>query len=155
MCSKAAHPAALAQNRPKNTDIAPVEGQGDVAYMRMWRDILSSVLLASLLAGCGSRTPAKPLYERLQSGQESEVAQAAVDAGQAGDRRAVPYLIEALQHDAADVRLFAIASLRKITGQDFGYRPWAPVPQRDAAVERWRLWWSGPSATALSARESE
>ena len=110
---------------------------------------------AAAAYGCALRShPSGGLYQRLQSGQDKEVAQAAVEAGAARDRQAVPYLIEALENDAADIRIFAITSLRQITGEDFGFRPWASSGQRAAAVERWRQWWAGASATAaLSAGE--
>jgi hypothetical protein len=119
--------------------------------MRGRGNILAAVMLAAITAGCGQRPGG--LYQRLQSHQESELAQAAVDAGAANDRQAVPYLIEALEHEAADVRLFAITSLRRITGQDLGYRPWASPEERQAAIQRWRQWWGVGPATALSAGE--
>jgi hypothetical protein len=122
--------------------------------MRVECQILSVLFVAATAAGCGAAERPKGLYQRLQSNQESEVAQAAVEAGAAQDRQAVPYLVEALEHDAADVRLFAITSLRKITGQDFGYRPWAPSAQRQSAITRWRQWCGGRSETAISSEKA-
>jgi hypothetical protein len=133
-----------------------MKGYVDAAFMR--RRCLNLVLVLTAVAAgaasCASRGErAESLYQRLQSGQDAQVAHAAVEAGATRDRQAVPYLIEALENDAADIRIFAIASLRQITGKDLGFRPWAAPGQRAAAVQRWRQWWAGDSATAFSAGE--
>lgn len=102
-----------------------------------------------LAAGCASKPGEQGLYQRLQSNEEGVLAQAVVEAGCRADDQAVPYLIDALEHDAADVRLFAIASLRRITGQDLGYRHWAQPEDRQAAVQRWRMWRQAACADEL------
>ncbi len=59
----------------------------------------------------------------------------------------IPQLIEHLNDPDAVVRLSAHEELRKRTGQDFGYVPWADVKERSPAIERWRTWWDGRKAS--------
>lgn len=59
----------------------------------------------------------------------------------------IPPLIEHLDDLDAVVRLSAHEELRKRTGQDFGYVPWADAAERAPAVARWRAWWNGRKAT--------
>lgn len=53
----------------------------------------------------------------------------------------VPELIHRLSDPDAVVRLSAHEELRRRTGQDFGYRPWDDVTEREAAINQWRGWW--------------
>jgi hypothetical protein len=63
------------------------------------------------------------------------------------ERQVIPPLIERLDDPDAVVRLSAHEELRKRTGQDFGYVPWADAAERAPAVARWREWWEGRKAT--------
>ncbi len=72
-----------------------------------------------------------------------------------GDRRSsarvVPALVVRLNDPDPVVRLAAHEELKQRTGQDFGYLPWADLPERQAAVARWNDWLSGrPPAGAPS-----
>jgi hypothetical protein len=58
----------------------------------------------------------------------------------------VPALIARLDDADPVVRLTAHEELRRQTGQDFGFVPWADPPERAAAVSRWKAWWSGREA---------
>jgi len=49
----------------------------------------------------------------------------------------IPQLIASLDSDDPAVRLFAIQALERITGERFGYVPYAPPHKRRAAVDRW------------------
>jgi hypothetical protein len=69
-----------------------------------------------------------------------------------GDRRpgslVVPALVGRLNDQDPVVRLAAHEELKRRTGQDFGYVPWAEEPERLAAVGRWKAWLSGrPTAS--------
>jgi hypothetical protein len=57
--------------------------------------------------------------------------------------RVVPPLIGRLDDSDAVVRLSAHEELKKLTGQDFGFVPWADASERAPAVARWRSWWEG------------
>lgn len=55
----------------------------------------------------------------------------------------VPALIDRLGDNDPVVRLSAHEELKKRTGQDFGFVPWADAPERTRAVERWKSWYAG------------
>jgi hypothetical protein len=54
------------------------------------------------------------------------------------DSEVIPALVDRLSDSDAVVRLAAHEELRKRTGRDFGYVPWASPEERAGAVERWR-----------------
>jgi hypothetical protein len=56
------------------------------------------------------------------------------------DSRVVPALVGQLDNRDPVVRLAAHEELRRRTGQDFGYVPWALEEERSGAVERWQAW---------------
>ena len=91
------------------------------------------VVLASL-AGCRPGAPDRPL----QDTDPVFVIPAVKEVAQEDDERDVPRLIELLSSEDAAVRAFTNESLRRVTGQDFGFQFWADEPQRDAAVARWK-----------------
>jgi len=61
---------------------------------------------------------------------------------------AVPGLIEMLDADAPGLRLVAIESLERLTGERLGYEYHAPESERAEAVDRWVAWYgAGGSGT--------
>jgi hypothetical protein len=98
------------------------------------------------LAGCSTAGSGREgLYTRLQSDDDQVRIEAVVEAGRTGDRGAVPYLVELLGDESPAMRLFAIESLRRITGRDLGYRPYADEAARREAIGRWRQWLETPA----------
>lgn len=65
---------------------------------------------------------------------------ATAEAGRAGDREAIPELIEGLESDDPAVRMLSIGSLERLTGERLGYGFADPEGDRQAAVQRWRAW---------------
>ncbi len=65
---------------------------------------------------------------------------AAVAAAAQGDESAIPDLISMLDNDDALVRMVAILSLERLTGEVRGYDYAAPEWQRSAAAEDWAQW---------------
>ena len=62
----------------------------------------------------------------------------------AGALKAMPAisgLISLLSDPAPDVQAGAAAALKKITGEDFGFKATASKKSKDDAVEAWRFWW--------------
>ncbi len=57
------------------------------------------------------------------------------------DRVVIPSLLRSLDDKDQVVRLAAFSELKKRTGQDFGYVPYAEPAERAAAVARWNAWW--------------
>jgi hypothetical protein len=52
----------------------------------------------------------------------------------------VQALVDRLADTDPVVRLAAHEELRRRTGRDFGYVPWASPEERTAAIDRWRTW---------------
>jgi HEAT repeat protein len=59
----------------------------------------------------------------------------------ARQRHRIEWLIEGLGHKEDAIRENAIAVLRRLTGEYFGYHHDLPRKERDAAAERWVAWW--------------
>jgi hypothetical protein len=64
------------------------------------------------------------------------------------DSRAVPALVGRLADEDPVVRLAAHEELRRRTGRDFGYLPWASPEERSTAIDRWRAWLGQGSGNA-------
>ena len=56
-------------------------------------------------------------------------------------RHRIEWLIEGLGHKEDAIRENAINILRRMTGEYFGYHHDLPRKERDAAAERWAVWW--------------
>ena len=129
------------------------DGRGRGLRYRLGAYLLLLTCLASLQVACSQAG----LYERLQSTEDPKVrAQAAIEAGDKGDREAIPYLIELLDDQDEVVRMMAALSLRRITGGSMGYRVYDSYPDRQAAIQRWRQWArAGAKGTPTYAPEPE
>ncbi len=86
--------------------------------------LLSGCAPAANQGGFDSDNPAAKLYAIRQ-------------AGQSGDVRYVPRLVEELESDDPAVRMMAIHALEQLTGQRLGYNPYAAEAQRKPAVDAW------------------
>lgn len=90
-----------------------------------------------LPAGCAH----SPWYTRkMRQGAPLAQARAIGLASRAPDSRVLPELVGQLNNSDPVVRLAAHEELRRRTGQDFGYVPWAPPEERSGAIERWQAW---------------
>ena len=94
------------------------------------------------------------IYQALIGSQTALRADAARYLGTHGDETSVSHLIDALGDDSFHVggdyikpgmettRYWANDSLKKLTGQDFGFVWNDPKKKREAAISRWRAWYS-------------
>ena len=57
------------------------------------------------------------------------------------DNAVVPSLLSSLDDKDQVVRLSAHEELKKRSGQDFGYVPYADPAERAPAISKWREWW--------------
>lgn len=87
------------------------------------------------LAGCGSLSAGR---RQLYSDNALDRARAVVSVGEARDAEAVHRLVDLLEDRDVAVRMLAINALRRLCGQDYGYRHYDPLIDRAAAVRRWR-----------------
>lgn len=103
------------------------------------RDLVIALLLVGSLVPVGCQSAAPP--ERAFLSRDAVTrAQAAVHAARDGDPDAAraAALVGLLGDRDAGVRMYAILSLRRLYGDDLGYRYYDPAALRAAAIERWR-----------------
>ena len=84
---------------------------------------------AYALGALGDAKAVEPLAAALEDESVLVAANAAEALGKLGDKKALGPLIEAMQFADGDVKFFAHASLKTLSGEDFGY---------DAA--KWKAW---------------
>ncbi len=102
------------------------------------------MLLALLtLIGCGGaprprETPDLLLY--LESPDPSDRAWAVSEICRNRDPAGLPGIVASLRDEDGGIRMMASGGLREWTGQNHGYRPFAPEAEREAAVRRWESW---------------
>lgn len=99
--------------------------------------LVGLTILAGPLAihGC---TASDVYRTRLRSSNPLERAKAVVALAEMGDAESVHHLVDLLEDRDPAVRLFAIEALKRLVGQDYGYRYYHDETRRIAAVDRWR-----------------
>ncbi|QOJ13501.1 MAG: HEAT repeat domain-containing protein [Planctomycetia bacterium] len=100
----------------------------------MSRNALISLLLTLVAGGCLPRGSTA----KLNSPNARERAVAGVALASGGDRAAAHRLVPLLEDADSAVRMMAILSLERLTGETLGYRYFDTESRRAEAVERWR-----------------
>lgn len=95
------------------------------------------LVILALQASCS--LPAED--EGFASRDPARRVRAAATSDQSNDADTIRELIITLDSDDPAARMVASASLRRQTGEDFGYTATAPEPQRHAAADRWEAWY--------------
>jgi len=93
-------------------------------------------LAAGAAGGC-----ALPIERGLQSDTDSARIDACVRAGDSGDPRYAPLLIELLDVPSADVRFYAISALERVTGCSYPYCYHGPAAEVAADARLVRGQW--------------
>jgi hypothetical protein len=115
------------------------EPRKGVARMGRW---IGSIVLAAAMASSWGCAHGPRRFAKIDS-QAPLVRARAVGLGdRKPDSQVLPVLVNRLADSDPVVRLAAHEELRKRTGQDFGYLPWASPEERSSAIERWRAWMS-------------
>ncbi len=70
-----------------------------------------------------------------------------------GDWDAIPKLINGLASEEVFVRALCAQSLVEATAESLGYEAHAALPEREAAIARWRSWWDRREADELLAKK--
>jgi len=78
---------------------------------------------------------------------------AAHTLGEWGARPAVPHLIEALLDEVGFVRQAAVTTLRRLTGQNFGYDHNSSLEERRKGYRSWKTWWTANGEAFLAGEE--
>ena len=112
--------------------------------MGAWRRLrwacwsLVAVTTAGVLAGCSL---APKSFRAMEHPAAIKRARAVGYEETQPDWVAVPKLIEHLQDADPVVRMTSNDALKRRTGKDFGFVPWASPEERTPAVARWTAWW--------------
>jgi len=111
----------------------------------------SLTILAAALAGCGGGGGAGGPRADITSPIASEKIPGMVQAARRGDLTHADVLVCDLESDDPAVRLYAIQTLHRLTGETYGYRYYDEAGARSAAVGRWRAWLAERGASTRSA----
>ncbi len=93
------------------------------------------ILAGGLVGGCYSPDP-----KSLSSNSAPSAIPAIKDAAIENNRSAIPRLVQDLSDSDSAIRFAAITALRRLTGQDLGYRYYDSEYDRRPAVKRWQQW---------------
>jgi len=106
------------------------------------RELAGRLAFGAALARLGDATGREELVRLMVEAKTSTQVQVAEAMAEAPHVDYVATIIEKL--DLHNPRLTAVltAALRKITGQDFGYRPRASAAVKKKALEEWRAWFA-------------
>ena len=97
-------------------------------------------VLALVLVGCGG--PKLTWRQKMESSAGVERVQGVMAVGEQNRWRDIPRVIERLDDNDESVRLMAARTLQEMTGENFGYKTYAPEHERREAARRWRNWWN-------------
>lgn len=104
----------------------------------LWRVVSITLPLVALTFGCSIA----PRNFRGMTHPAAITRARSVGLGQGlPENQVIPTLIGKLDDPDPVVRLSAHEELRRRSGQDFGYLPWAPPEERTKSVTQWRAWW--------------
>ncbi len=67
-------------------------------------------------------------------------------AAEQGRRDLLNALVDNLADRDESVRFITAIALRRLTGQDLGYRSYSPLAEREEAIARWKRWLADPEA---------
>jgi hypothetical protein len=141
------------------TDLVTARGEGRAAILKKLRDTRGSAYTEALagviprlepetrklareaLADRLTRMKAATLREYLKDTDAEMRRAGAIAAGQKDEKSLVPDLITALGDAEALVQRAAHASLKALSGKDFGPKADADAEDRRRAVAAWRAWW--------------
>lgn len=117
--------------------------------MRIGRS-LAIAFFAALVLPCWGCGLAPHAFRKFQPSAPLARARAVSSAQSVPDSRVVPALVARLEDEDPVVRLAATEELKKRTGRDFGFVPWASPEDRARAVAQWRSWLTAPPMPAGS-----
>lgn len=103
--------------------------------------------IADILGERGDRDLSRILEEYLPGAEED----GRLVLGQAMTRCKNPAglapLVALLKSERKEIRFLALSTLKKVTGDDFAFRPFQPSTDNDTALACWEGWLEGPAKT--------
>jgi hypothetical protein len=131
---------------PVTDRIPTYQGRGVVSTGRS----LAAGILVTALAPCWGCGLGARDFRKIQHPAPLVRARAVGNGDSRPSSQVVPALIGRLEDPDPVVRLAAHEELRRRTGRDFGFVPWAGSEERAGAITRWRTWLLGPAMPAES-----
>lgn len=121
-------------------------GQGGPVARRSKRSaqLLATGLAALLLSGCSL---APKSFQGIRKPEPLVRARAIPLGRNLPEQKVVPGLIASLDDRDQVVRMAASEELKKRSGKDFGFVPYAEAEDRAPAVSRWQSWWDSHAKT--------
>lgn len=111
----------------------------------MGRRALIMTAVCCLICGCIPAPRPKPVLTDPDPSSKIPAIKLSV---QNKDPAAAAQLVKDLNSDDPAVRFYSIEGLRKLTGEDFGYRYYDDTDARQPAIERWKAWLAGWEAAS-------
>jgi hypothetical protein len=131
-------PVAFTAGGPMSKNAAMTTSPGTRLAMRILIGSVLWCLQGAIAGGCS-----EPTGPRTVNSEELTVRIPAIKRAVAEkDESSTADLVRQLDDDDPAVRLYAIAGLRRLTGQDLGYHYYDDKEARRPAVERWNDWLS-------------
>ncbi len=106
--------------------------------------LLATGLAALLLSGCSL---APKSFKGIRKPEPLVRARAIPLGRRLPEEKVVPGLIASLDDRDQVVRMAASEELKKRSGKDFGFVPYAEAEDRAPAVSRWQSWWNSQAKT--------
>ncbi len=94
---------------------------------------LSILMIIGSLVSCGQPGTSGGFDSPMPAARLHALGQAA----RTGDRSDIKRIVELLDSDDAAVRLLAISTLERLTGETFGYRHYDPRWEREDSIQKW------------------
>ena len=94
---------------------------------------LSILMIIGSLVSCGQPSSSGGFDSPMPAARLHALSEAA----RTGDRSDIKRVVELLDSDDAAVRLLAISTLERLTGETFGYRHYDPRWEREESIQRW------------------
>jgi len=102
-----------------------------------WMGQLISLSLVASLLGCGG---AGPRTKSLTDPDPASKIPAIKEKVRERDLAAAVQLVKDLENDDPAIRFYAIEGLRRLTGENYGYRYYDDEDQRKPFIEKWKQW---------------
>ena len=94
---------------------------------------LSILMVIGSLVSCGQPSTSGGFDSPMPAARLHALGEAA----RTGDRSDIKRIVELLDSDDAAVRLLAISTLERLTGETFGYRHYDSRWEREDSIQRW------------------
>ena len=122
-------PSAL---KRRAIEALPLYGFGHILKLMLSLRFLIPLGVSLMMSSCAS--PNAGGFDAASPGARSKAIQTAAITG---DFSAIPRIVEQLDSDDPAIRMLAIESLKRLTGETYGYKHYDPAYVRNEAIVKW------------------